>query len=338
MSFDIVQFSIHGFHAKPRRLRALIATTVAVFVAVTVAGAASPQKTPAATPQKQSLAASDQPDIPGAQYVGAEVCKSCHEDLYNKFAPNPHSHLLKEKTTLGGVEAHGCESCHGPGSAHVDGGGDVTKIIRFPKLTPKQASERCQTCHQEGDRSNFHRSAHLENGIGCTSCHSVHAAKIETNLLQAASPTLCYQCHTEVRAEFGRPYRHRVNEGLVQCSDCHNEHGGMLPRQLRTSAQQDQVCFKCHTEKRGPFVYEHVPVKAEGCVACHTPHGSTNPRLLKVSQVNVLCLQCHTLTMGNVMSQPPIGPAHNQAQKYQACTMCHAYIHGSNFSEVFFKP
>ena len=270
-------------------------------------------------------------------YVGAEVCKGCHEEVYNKFSTNAHSHLITAKM-VAGVETHGCESCHGPGSAHVEGGGDVTKIIRFETLSPRQVSERCQQCHQAGDRSNFHRSAHLESGVGCTSCHSVHAAKAKSNLLQVSSPALCYQCHTEVKAEFGRPFRHRVNEGLLQCSDCHNEHGGFLPHQLRTNAEQDQVCFKCHAEKRGPFVYEHLPVKTEGCTSCHTPHGSTNPRLLKVSQVNVLCLQCHTLTMGNIASQPPIGPAHNQAQKYQACTMCHAYIHGSNFSEVFFKP
>ena len=278
------------------------------------------------------------PTIPGATYVGSDTCKSCHEDLGKHFATNPHSHLLAEKTAVAGVEAHGCESCHGPGSAHVEGGGDVTKIIRPDKLSPRQASAICQTCHQAGERSNFHRSMHLENGVGCTSCHSVHAAKVEANLLQAASPVLCYQCHTDVRAQFGRPYRHRVNEGLIQCSDCHNEHGGDMPHQLRTSADQNQVCYKCHAEKRGPFVYEHVPVKTEGCTSCHTPHGSTNPRLLKVAQVNILCLQCHTLSANNVPSQPPIGPAHSQVQKYQACTECHQFIHGSNFSEVFFKP
>ncbi|MGZ4814827.1 MAG: DmsE family decaheme c-type cytochrome [Terriglobales bacterium] len=274
---------------------------------------------------------------PAAQYVGSDVCKSCHEEIHNKLKFNPHEHLLAQGKT-GETEWHGCESCHGPGSAHVEGGGDKTKIVRFPDLSPEKASAICQQCHQAGDRSNFHRSSHLENGIGCTSCHSIHGAEAKSALLKMESPKLCYGCHTEMKAEFSRPYRHRVNEGLIQCSDCHNEHGGMLPRQVRTSAAQDQVCYKCHTEKRGPFVYEHLPVKTEGCTSCHTPHGSTNPRLLKVAQVNQLCLQCHTLSMNNIPSQPPIGPAHNQAQKYQACTMCHAFIHGSNFSEVFFKP
>jgi len=272
-----------------------------------------------------------------AQYVGSDTCKGCHEEVHKKFEPNPHFHLLSAGKS-GQTEWHGCESCHGPGSAHVEGGGDVSKIVNFKTLSPAEASAVCQKCHQDGDRSNFHRSSHLENGIGCTSCHSVHAAEAKNALLREESPRLCYQCHTEQKAEFSRPYRHRVNEGLIQCSDCHNEHGGFLPKQLRTSAAQDQVCFKCHAEKKGPFVYEHLPVKTEGCTSCHTPHGSTNPRLMRVSQVNVLCLQCHTLSVNNIPSEPPMGPAHNQAQKYQACTTCHGFIHGSNFSEVFFKP
>jgi DmsE family decaheme c-type cytochrome len=127
-----------------------------------------------------------------------------------------------------------------------------------------------------------------------------------------------------------------VSQGLVECKDCHNEHGSFVAKELRTTGNQDAVCYKCHTEKQGPFAFEHLPVKTEGCSSCHTPHGSTNPRLLTVSQVNLLCLQCHTLTT-DVASTPPSGPAHNQNQRFQACTLCHTAIHGSNFSSVFFK-
>jgi DmsE family decaheme c-type cytochrome len=288
----------------------------------------------------QSAAAN--PPVPstpsGATYVGSETCKGCHEDIHKGVEANPHFQLLNEKKT-GNTDYHGCESCHGPGSAHVEGGGDKTKIFSFKGASAKDASAQCQQCHGTGtEHANFDRSSHLLNNVGCTNCHSIHAAKVKKSLLQAASPTLCYQCHTDTKAEFSRPFRHKVNEGLLQCSDCHNVHGATLPKQLRTSAAQDQVCYKCHTEKKGPFVYEHLPVKTEGCTSCHTVHGSTNARLLRTSNVNTLCLQCHTLSMGKTPSQPPIGPAHSQAQKYQACTMCHAFIHGSNFSEVFFKP
>jgi len=271
------------------------------------------------------------------QYVGSETCKGCHEDIFKATERTPHYKMGFQPGAPG--KGMSCEACHGPGAAHVEGGGDKSKIIVFEKLSMAEANKRCLSCHSYGnEHANFSRSAHASNDIGCISCHSPHHAKTERALLVEKQPQLCYQCHTEVKAEFSRPYRHRVNQGLVQCTDCHNEHGEFLPRQLRASAAQDQVCFKCHTEKKGPFVYQHLPVATEGCTSCHTPHGSTNPRLLRVSQVNLLCLQCHTLAMSNVPSQPPIGPAHNQAQKYQACTMCHAFIHGSNFSEVFFKP
>ncbi len=269
----------------------------------------------------------------GATYVGADTCKTCHEDIYNKhFAGTPHYSLITKGK-------HGCEDCHGPGSAHVEGGGDVSKIVTFKNMSMQDSSKLCLTCHAGStEHANFLRSTHATNDIGCLSCHSPHNAKVQRSLLRDSQPQLCYGCHTEQKAEFSRPFRHRVNQGLIQCSDCHNVHGTTTARQLRTSSAQDIVCVKCHTDVKGPFVYEHVPVKSEGCMSCHMPHGSTNPRMLKVSQVNVLCLQCHTLAMSNVPSQPPVGPAHNQSQKYQACTMCHAFIHGSNFSEVFFKP
>lgn len=300
-----------------------IALLVALFALSTQGAAANPQA----------------PGTPsGATYVGAETCKGCHEEIHKGVEANPHFQLLEEKKP-GKPEYHGCESCHGPGSAHVEGGGDKTKIFDFKGASAAEASKQCLQCHGTGtEHANFERSPHLLNQVGCTSCHSIHAAKVRKSLLQAPSPRLCYQCHTETRAEFNRPFRHKVNEGLLQCNDCHNVHGTTLPKQLRTNEAQDAVCFKCHVEKKGPFVFEHLPVKTEGCTSCHMPHGSTNVRLLRVSNVNTLCLQCHTLALSNVPSQPPIGPAHNQAQKYQACTLCHAFPHGSNFSEVFFKP
>ena len=305
--------------------RLVVSTAVSILLAVGVLVAR-------ASAQEKTLPSS-------SHYVGSETCKGCHEDIHKGLGTNPHFGLVKGEKQDATAEWHGCESCHGAGSAHVEAGGDKAKIFSFKAASVQQSSAQCLSCHQKGhDQSNFTNSAHLSNGVGCISCHSVHSAKEKRSLLSASSPALCYGCHTEQKAEFNRPFKHRVNEGLVQCNDCHNVHGGTLQKQLRTSAAQDQVCFKCHTEKRGPFVFEHVPVKAEGCSSCHTPHGSTNPRLLRTSNVNLLCLQCHTLAKSGVPSEPPIGPAHNQNARYQACTMCHSFIHGSNFSEVFFKP
>src|ERR1035438_6882118 len=90
------------------------------------------------------------------------------------------------------------------------------------------------------------------------------------------------------------PFHHKVNEGLIKCSDCHDVHGTFLANNVKSTADQNWICTKCHTETRGPFVYEHAAVKAEGCMGCHTPHGSQNPRLLNMPAINPLCNQCHS--------------------------------------------
>lgn len=269
--------------------------------------------------------------IPGATYVGSDTCKGCHEEIYSKhFEGTPHYALLKEEGR------HGCEDCHGAGSEHVAGGGDVSKIIRFSQLSAAQASQRCLQCHESSfENVNFNRSAHAANGVSCTTCHSPHHATQPEFLLTSKQPVLCYGCHAQQKAEFARPYRHRVDVGLVECSDCHNPHGTTRGSQVRASAAEFAVCTKCHSNTLGPFVFEHQPVKQEGCSSCHTPHGSTNPRLLRVSQVNLLCLQCHTPTANRAV--PGLPSFHTQNAKYQACTMCHTQIHGSNFDEFFFR-
>lgn len=280
--------------------------------------AAKPTAAPAAPPA-------------GSGYVGSDTCKTCHEDIYKAgFQSTPHYNLIKEGK-------HGCEDCHGPGQAHVEAGGDPAKIRRFTKLSTAEASRICLDCHQTHglEQSNFPRSAHAKNNVGCLDCHSPHHATQPEFLLTKSQPQLCYGCHAPVKAEFNRPFRHRVEVHLIECSDCHNPHGSFIAHQLRLASTQQQICTRCHTEKQGPFVFEHAPVKQEGCTSCHLPHGANNPRLLRVNEVNLLCLQCHTPTMNNPIPGTPT--FHNQAQKYQACTLCHTQIHGSNFNEFFFK-
>lgn len=269
---------------------------------------------------------------PGSQYVGSDTCKGCHEDIVNHFMANPH---WESTFKVSGTEVHSCETCHGPGAAHVEGGGDKSKIFVFKGNNPRTISDRCLTCHgATEERANFTRGQHYKNGVSCIDCHSPHHAREKNALLVQDQPSLCYTCHAEAKADFAKPYRHRVNEKLLTCEDCHNVHGAWSPaRSLRTTASQEQICFNCHRDKQGPFLFEHLPVKTEGCVSCHTPHGSTNPRLLRVYPVNVLCLQCHTVTINNGV--PAMPSFHNQGQKYQACTLCHPTIHGSNGAETF---
>lgn len=326
-----------------------------VALVVLLAGSWSSKWVNAAGKNDPQAAASQDAGTAGSSasgYVGSDACAICHADVVKSFATNPHLALRHPGS---GVT---CEKCHGPGKAHVDSGGDITKIFRFSTASPKQIDAKCLSCHA-GVHPNYARSPHGQAGVSCTDCHSNHASLREASrapgqplanfirrdniqsaagaafLLKASQPQLCYQCHSDVKPAFSQPFHHQVNEGLMRCTDCHDPHGTFQPNQLRATADQNAICTKCHSENAGPFVYEHPVVKTEGCTACHSPHGSPSPRLLNVSNVNTLCLQCHSASMD---FHPPGAPSfHNQSTQYVSCTTCHTQIHGSNASSVFFR-
>lgn len=291
-------------------------------------------------------AAAGQAAPPGG-YVGSNVCKTCHPDVWSSFYKNPHFKSLASGKEP--PERAGCEGCHGPGQAHVDSGGGKDTIPRaFSLLPPAKALETCLGCHaRDFGKVNIRRSQHTLNDVVCTRCHSIHRSPTPRYLLAKTQSELCYSCHASVRAQFEMPSKHRVNEGFMECSDCHNPHGAFAPtwrmsqrpRMVDQAPGAEEPCLKCHADKRGPFVYEHPPVHVEGCETCHYPHGSMNTRLLRRPVVFTLCLECHTGAdqFGTRNNGETLQSAtHNLLDpKFQKCTTCHVRIHGSN-SDLFF--
>ena len=308
-----------------RRLSLLFALTLVlgvlvVFTNPSVYAASGPQAKPAKAAQTKSTSALP----PG--YVGSQMCANCHGDVAHAFANNPHRKMV----FLHGDKTLTCENCHGPGLAHVQSAGDASKIFQFTKATPKQIDEKCLGCHSTA-HPNFMRNPHAKAGVSCISCHSIHHATAQP-LLLAKQPELCETCHTDIKAQFAMPFHHPVPQGVVKCTDCHDVHGTFGSNNLRSTADQNRICTKCHTDVRGPFVFEHAAVKAVGCLGCHTPHGSQNPRLLNMPSINTLCNQCH--------SPVSEGTFHSMGQGSSAltpCTNCHTEIHGSNLHPAFIR-
>jgi DmsE family decaheme c-type cytochrome len=216
-------------------------------------------------------------------------------------------------------------------------------------MKPRQALDNCLTCHgKDLSRGEIRRSAHTQAEVACNSCHSIHKSPVPKSLLAKQQTDLCEGCHTSVRAQFNMPVKHRVHEGFMNCSDCHNPHGaaapawrmGVRPRMV-AQAVNEQPCLKCHADKRGPFVHEHPGVRVDGCEVCHAPHGSMNTRLLKRPVVFTLCLECHS-GGGNFGRQGDgvtlQSGSHNMADpRYQNCTTCHVRIHGSNADRLYLR-
>jgi DmsE family decaheme c-type cytochrome len=182
------------------------------FWATLSADAAGKDNQQAAVSPKAAAAAT-----PANGNVGSEVCATCHADIASKFSTNPHAQLA----LLHGGKGVTCESCHGPGEAHVASGGDVTKIVQLNKLPAKKLDATCLGCH-ESVHPNFERSPHAKAAVSCISCHSVHKSTSEASLLKASEPMLCYGCHSDVKGTFAMPFHHPVPEGAVSCSDCHD--------------------------------------------------------------------------------------------------------------------
>lgn len=284
----------------------------------------------------------------GAGFTGSNVCRSCHPDVWLNFYKNAHSKSLASGRLP--PEQTGCEGCHGPGKAHVEARGGKQHIRAFSLMQPRQVLDACLRCHaKEFSRANLRRSSHTQADVVCTSCHSIHKSPVPRFLLARRQADLCYSCHPGVRSHFSMPFKHRVNEGFMACSDCHNPHGtaapgwrmGVRPRMAEQALGNEEACLKCHSDKRGPFVFEHASVRVDGCETCHNPHGSANPRLLKRPAVFTLCLECHNGAGSFGRSAdgiPRQSSAHNMAEpRYQNCTSCHARIHGSNADRLFLR-
>jgi DmsE family decaheme c-type cytochrome len=267
-------------------------------------------------------------------YAGSEACGVCHEDIAKAFAKNPHSVVEKDKKR--GWETRACESCHGPGSAHVEST-SAADIRSASKLPVAEADQGCLTCHRnQPTHVGRIQSGHARNQVSCVSCHSIHKSPEElVPRRRAAVNAECAACHTAVWSSFQRPHKHKLPEGAMSCVDCHNPHGSFLARSLQTVSANEPGCLKCHGDKRGPFVFEHAPVRLEGCASCHEPHGSANPRMLRRQEVRLTCLECHANTPRSAAASSTLGgvpPAfHNlRSPQFQNCTTCHVKVHGSN--------
>ncbi len=259
---------------------------------------------------------------PPATRVGSETCAGCHDDLARAIAATVHG-----KADPAGA----CEGCHGPGSRHAEEG-NADLIRRFgPAASPAERSAACLSCHGRDARGRgWAGSDHARGSLACDDCHDPHRAEGRRFLLKAAGIDLCYGCHGAIRAQFQLTERHPVGRGSLECVDCHDPHAASDRAQLGGFRQA--LCVRCHSEYRGPWVFEHESVAVEGCLACHAPHGSVNRHLLTYQRVSDLCLQCHP---GQPYFHVAVDGQGRRTTAINDCTRCHVAIHGSNADALF---
>lgn len=238
-----------------------------------------------------------------------------------------------------------CSACHGEEQDHVASAEPFLSRFAGDAKPMKEIARRMYTMT---DAINSGFIAKIDNSgmpVTCGTCHQGRINPESSPFLavtepsggqspRAPKPEPCFQCHEDERATFSLPFRHKVEEGLISCTDCHEPHGTSGEKRPLTPAQANRICTKCHTETAGPFVHEHAVIKTEGCVACHVPHGGPDPHMLNRAKIDTICLLCHFPSRISPTGAS-IGHAHDLGTQLQSCTACHADVHGSNVSAAF---
>lgn len=252
-------------------------------------------------------------------YAGAETCAACHDEVAGAFESTAHGRSDIE----GWDGATSCEACHGAGQVHADSG-DAADILNLATAEPEQVADACLGCHAGNVAAHWQGSTHEAFDVSCASCHKAHAPW--TNEAALANEQItdgCLSCHKDMKKHLFQRSSHPLNEGLMSCVSCHDPHGSPAEAAIAAITPNDK-CYECHADKRGPYLFEHTPVR-EDCQTCHDPHGS-NQTMMLVTSAPRLCQSCHLF--GHHQTVP--GTSKQVWNQNRSCLNCHPRIHGSN--------
>lgn len=256
-----------------------------------------------------------------ASAVDSSSCVDCHEDLVKEFTGSAHGGAFQHNKAYADAS---CANCHLGAEAHAESG-DPTEIVNPKKATGFSANEACLSCHEnQPHHAYWQGSAHETAGLACVDCHGVHSPpRNRQGKVVKGTTDLCLSCHATTQVAINQRSRHPLREGAMDCASCHNPHGSAAEKLVKGDSVND-TCYTCHQELRGPFLWEHSPVR-EDCLTCHKPHGSNHDKLL-VARASQLCQSCHL----QGRHQTVAGLDSSAWNSNRACLNCHSQIHGSN--------
>jgi predicted CXXCH cytochrome family protein len=250
---------------------------------------------------------------------GAELCVSCHTAIQADLTA-PWAHAP--------VESGACTQCH---QAHA---GDNARLLA------KKSPELCFDCH-EGEKALLAEdSVHPPFADGdCATCHAPHGSG-RPALLIADPKKLCLECHDPASADLRKA--HPVPVANADCSSCHNPHASPQAKLVRSEPHQvfatcgrchdtggkllappAELCLRCHADvQKAAALPDAHPGLANprACLACHTPHTSDRPQLIRGASERDVCLTCHQEIQSRQETSLSVHPESGEAG---ACSACH---------------
>ena len=161
------------------------------------------------------------------------MCAECHStNLKKNFNPETNEF----HTTFSEINV-GCESCHGPGSAHIDWANlpemsrptdsNFNLIVKTNGITNREYVENCMRCHSR--RSQFENFEHGRKHLLDSTLPSL--------LTESYYPDGQIKDEDYVYASF---IQSKMYDNDVRCNDCHNVHSGKLV------LEGNALCAQCH--------------------------------------------------------------------------------------------
>lgn len=248
---------------------------------------------------KEKLDPSDPLHWTGITQCWNTSCADCHStNLQKNFDVDSQTY----STTYSEIDVS-CESCHGPGSVHVELAQNRTFFwdrkhgYGLPKLKGEDSHPQIETC---------------------ANCHSrrrvlAHGFKANSEFHDFYNHELLFD-HTyhldgQIKDEdyvYGSFIQSKMYHMGIRCTDCHDPHS------TKVKFQTNQLCTSCHAHPAAKYdtqAHHHHKDGSEGarCVECHMPettymevdprrdHSLRIPRpdlSVKVGSPNV-CTGCH---------------------------------------------
>jgi predicted CXXCH cytochrome family protein len=205
-------------------------------------------------------------------YVGAEECKSCHDEIYNSWSKTGHFNErgCVECHTTGGrpdgsyiLKKVQCEMCHTPGADHVSSKDKKDIAINW-------SANLCGQCHRTSHFPQFEeweQSAHAESLLAADGL--------------VGNDSKCQGCHVSqaVITRFEGETRVVDTPEPVDCQTCHDPHGSSNERQLRFPAEE--LCIQCHNTKGAEI----------GGAASHPQAEMLSDSIMH--KADITCYDCH---------------------------------------------
>lgn len=206
---------------------------------------------------------------------------------------------------LGGGHLNiGCEACHGPGSDHVSGQEDKTKIINPAKLSRERRLEVCGRCHNRGESTAVIGGKRFgfpyKEGVGI---YQPGPGQVLGEYFTLTADASDYWGYNPADGSYIAPKGHRqqyidqINGNHKSpiapgCNTCHSAHGSPSKRMLKQAigrfadlkVKDNSLCLACHTDRfarevdvtshtRHPYDPENLSGTggASRCTLCHMP-------------------------------------------------------------------